>query len=388
MALSSFADTATSQGFMNLSDAVTEFVEALATEDQTSVQPTFSKLARFASEITYLESSFANAGCSIDLRTFAEASVDTIRAHTIRDAAEMGCVLQNLAQEAETASIALQQLSVMNNPFRPFVFGYSSRYVRRECGSILGIIALEYEKLNVGINETEAAVLDFLASKGYKAMHPHFRDSEFGGHSYIALDAQVNTGFIIEEFGEELRNIPNVMYVAPGIEFCEPEPSVVQLPSVGELHKFITNSISDRYNEAWCQGNLDVNAIDSILTEESGLDFFNYAFLRNLVDIYVEEKPEPPERIRSNMFSFRSIVLAFLRLYLFSRKTPDELIEMYPQYSMENYFPVLEPSDSKVEKIEIALDEIIELFRQAVKSGNVHIEANKAPSHYYHWHWK
>ena len=386
-ALLEFADTATSQGFINLADAVTEFVEALATEDQTSVQPTFSKLARFASEITYLESSFANAGCSIDLRTFAEASVDTIRAHTIRDTAEMGRVLQNLAQEAETASIALQQLSVMNNPFRPFVFGYSSRYVRRECGrERLGIIALKYEKLNVGINETEAAVLDFLASKGYKAMPSHFSDGEFWGgfdsDSYIALDAQVNTEFIIEE----LRNIPNVMYVAPVSRFCDPEPLAVQSPSVTELSKFIANSISDRYNEAWCQGNLDVNAIDSILTEESGLDFFNYAFLRNLVDIYVEEKPEPPERIRSNMFSFRSIVLKFLGLYLFSRKTPDELIEMYPQYSMRNTVP--EPIDSKVEKIEIALDEIIELFRQAVKSGNVHIEANKAPSHYYHWHWK
>lgn len=167
MALLNLADTAAAQGFINLADAGTEFVEALATEDHTSVQPTFSKLARFASEVTYLESSFANAGCSIELRAFAEASVDTIRAYTIRDAAEMGRALQNLAQEAETASMALQQLSVLNNSFRPFVFGYSSRYVPRDCPDDvpLGILALEYEKLDVGINETEAVVIDFLASK-------------------------------------------------------------------------------------------------------------------------------------------------------------------------------------------------------------------------------
>ena len=380
-----FADMAASHGFLNLANATTEFVEALTTEDQTFVQPTFSKLDRFASEITYLDRAFARAGCSIDaLRSFAEATVETVKAWTIRDTAEMDRALQNLAQEAGTANIALQQLSIANRPFRPFAFGYSSRYVPRGCGVVLGIIALEYEKLDIGINETEAVVIDFLTSKGYEARHFRGSGSIFGGNSFIALDAQVNIGFIEEAFGEELRNIPNVMYITPAGELCEPAPTVVIPPPVYELHKLITNSISDRYNEAWCQGNLDVNAIDSILIEESGLDFFNYAFLRNLVDIYVEEKPETAERIRSNIFSFRSIVLAFLRLYLFSWKTPDELIEMYPRYAIENYGPVLEPSDSKVEKIEITLDEIIERFRQAVKSGNVHIEADKAPVHYYY----
>ena len=203
------------------------------------------------------------------------------------------------------------------------------------------------------------------------------------------MGAQVNTKFIIEEFGEALRNIPNVMYVALPSRFCEPMPTVVQLPSVSELNRLITNSISDRYNKAWCQGNLDVNTIDSILIERSGLDFFNYAFLQNLVDIYVEEKPETTERIRSNMFSFRSIVLAFLRFYFgYSGKTPDELIKMYPQYPMENNIPLPDPSEPKPEKIEKTLNEIIELFRQSVRSGHVHIDADKAPDSYHHWQWR
>lgn len=402
-ALLDLADTAAAQGFINLAEAGNEFVEALATEDQTSVQPTFSKLARFASEVTYLESSFANAGCSIELRAFAEASVDTIRAYTIRDAAEMGRALQNLAQEAETASMALQQLSVLNNSFRPFVFGHSSRYVPRDCSNdvpLLGILALEYEKLEAGINETEAAVIDFLASKGYKAM----RTYEHGlgrGDSHIYLGAQVNTKFIIEEFGAELRNIPNVMYIAPALIICDPKPLEVevQLPSVYELNRLITNSISYRYNKAWCQGNLDVNTIDSILIGISGLDFFNYAFLQNLVDIYVEEKPEITELIRSNMFSFRSIVLTFLNIYFVnSGKTPDELIKMYPQYfkmypqpPMENNISLPDPSEPKPEKIEKTLNETIESFRQSVRDSHVYIHrivGEEAPGSYYYWHWK
>ena len=407
MALLDLADTATSQGFMNLAEAVTEFVEALATENQTSVQPTFSKLSRLASEVTYLINSFDNTGCSIELRTFAEASVDTIRAYTIRDAADMERALQNLAQEAETASMALQQLSVLNNSFRPFVFGYSSRYWRDGINSVghqvLGKMQLEYKNLDVGlIQQTDTAVFDLLATKGYKATDTQsFNAGEFSLRFVIDLGAKVDTGLIIEEFEEELKNIPNLAGIFPVATWPPHSPNalLVQPLTVSDLFKLVINSISDRYNKAWCQGNLDLNTIDSILIEESGLDFFTYAFLQNLADIYAEEKPEAIERIRSNMFSFRSIVLAFLRYYLFSKKTPDELIEMYPQYPMENdplpalpvendaSLPLPESPDSKLERTEKTLDEIIELFRHSIRNGRVHIDMDKAPDAYYYY-WK
>ena len=400
MALLDLADTATSQGFMNLAEAVTEFVEALATENQTSVQPTFSKLSRLASEVTFLINSFDNTGCSIDLRTFAEASVDTIRAYTIRDAADMERALQNLAQEAETASIALQQLSVLNNSFRPFVFGYSSRYwpdgINSVGHQVLGKMQLKYKNLDVGlIKKTDTAVFDLLATKGYKAIDTQrFWGGECDFPFVIDLGAKVDTGLIIEEFEAELKNIPNLADIYT-VETC-PYPKITAEPplTVSDLFELVINSISNRYNKAWCQGNLDLNTIDSILIEESGLDFFTYAFLQNLADIYAEEKPETTERIRSNMFSFRSIAIYFLRNYLFSVKTEDEIIEMYPQYRLQrdDHPSPLEPSESngsELEKTEKTLDEIIELFRHSVRSGSVHIDMDKAPdSYYYYWEWR
>ena len=402
-ALLEFADTATSQGFINLADAVTEFVEALATEDQTSVQPTFSKLSRLASEVTFLINSFDNAGCSIELRTFAEASVDAVRAYTVRDAADMERALQNLAQEAGTANITLQRsdLIALNNSFRPFVFGGSSLYWPGRIYSVshivLGKMELEYKNLDVELRKkTDAAIFDFLATKGYKAIDIQ---SVSGGDCYfpfvIDLGAKVNTQLIIEEFEEALKNIPNlanigIVYFCQHPEPLEVPPLTLEVPplTVNDLLELVINSISDRYNQAWCQGNLDLNTIDSILIEESGLDFFTYAFLENLADIYAEEKPETTERIRSNMFSFRSIVIHFLGNYLFSVKTEDELIEMYPQYPIEHDF-LPDYSDSKLERTEKTLDEIIELFRHSIRSGPVHIDMDKAPdSYYYYWEWR
>ena len=395
MALLDLADTATSQGFMNLAEAVTEFVEALATEDQTSVQPTFSKLSRLASEVTFLINSFDNTGCSIELRTFAEASVDTIRAYTIRDAADMERALQNLAQEAETASIALQQLSVLNNSFRPFVFGYSSRYwpdgINSVGHQVLGKMQLEYKNLDVGlIQKTDTAVFDFLATKGYKATDTQrFLRGECDFLFVMDLGAKVDTGLIIEEFEAELKNIPNLADIYT-VHTC-PYPEITAEPplTVSDLFELVINSISNRYNKAWCQGNLDLNTIDSILIEESGLDFFTYAFLQNLADIYAEEKPGTTERIRSNMFSFRSIVIRFLVNYLFSVKTLDEIIEMYPQYPITKNVSLADPPDSELERTEKTLDEIIELFRHSIRSGRVHIDMDKAPdSYYYYWEWR
>lgn len=401
-ALLELADTATSRGFMNLADAVTEFVEALATEDQTSVQPTFSKLSRLASEVTFLINSFDNIGCSIELRAFAEASVDAIRAYTVRDAADMERALQNLAQETGTANMTLQQsdLIALNNSFRPFVFGDSLRYRNiNEVGhTVLGRMQLGYKNLDVElIKKTDTAVLDFLATKGYTTIGTRrFSGGECDYPFVINLGAQVDTGLIIEEFEEELKNIPNLAYVYP-VDTCPPPMTLAVPPrTVEDLLRLVIQSISDRYNKAWCQGNLDVNTVDSILIEESGLDFFNYAFLQNLADIYTEEKPETIERIRSNMFSFRSIAICFLGNYLFSVKTDDELIKMYPQYRLgHRLLPDLEPlespdpNDSKLEKTEKTLDEIIELFRDSIRSGRVHIDMDKAPdSYYYYWKWR
>lgn len=397
------AKTATSQGFMNLADAVTEFVEALTTEDQTSVQPTFSKLSRLASEVTFLINSFDNAGCSIELRTFAESSVDAIKAYTVRDAADMERALQHLAQEAGTANMTLQRsdLIASNNSFRPFVFGDSSRYWPDGYSighQALGDMALGYKDLALR-KKTNTAVFNFLATKGYKAIVPQGLSGRDCEDVIINLGAKVDTRLIIEEFEEELKNIPNLAYVSP-VGICSPPmpqespPPTLTVPplTVNDLIRLVINSISDRYNRAWCQGNLDVNTVDSILIEESGLDFFYYAFLQNLADIYAEEKPETAERIRSNMFSFRWIVMSFLGNYLFSVKTEDELIKMYPQYGLQrDYKQPLpdEPSDSKLEKTEKTLDEIIELFRHSVRSGHVHIDADKAPdSYYYYWKWR
>ena len=398
-ALLELADTATSQGFMNLADAVTEFVEALATEDQTSVQPTFSKLSRLASEVTFLINSFDNIGCSIELRAFAEASVDAIRAYTVRDAADMERALQNLAQEAGTANMTLQQsdLIALNNAFRPFVFGDSLRYwnINQVGHTVLGRMELGYKNLDVElIKKTDTAVLDFLATKGYTAIGTRRFDGWECDYPFVInLGAKVDTRLIIEEFEEELKNIPNLAYVYP-VDFCPP-PRTLAAPAltVKDLVRLVIQSISYRYNKAWCQGTLDVNTVDSILIEESGLDFFNYAFLQNFADIYAEEKPETIERIRSNMFSFRSIVVYFLGNYLFSLKTDDELIKMYPQYRLQHDdLPPLEPSDpndSKLEKTEKTLDEIIELFRHSIRSGRVHIDMDKAPdSYYYYWKWR
>ena len=106
--------------------------------------------------------------------------------------------------------------------------------------------------------------------------------------------------------------------------------------------------MAKKYNEAWCQGNFDV--IDNILIEESGLDFFDYAFVRNLADIYAEEIPEDAERIQMNRFSLRYIASEFLADYFW--------------FTTEN------------------LNESIEHFRQSVRNGYLSIE-HRTFVHYY-----
>ena len=395
-ALSDLADTAASQGLLNLAAAATEFVEALATEDQTSVQPTFSKLSRLASEVTYLIYLFDYASsCTVELTPFAEATLDAIKAYTIRNAAEMNHALQELAQEARTANMTLQSLSdliTLNNSFKPFVFGYRMRIwpARPTNLRVLGKMALTYQNIDIG-NETDAAVIDFLATKGYKAIRSHGYSG--GDCSYpfvIDLGAQVDIRLIKIEFAEELYNIPNLARIET-VETCPfAEPAIVPPLYVDELNKLITNAIAYRYNRAWCVGNLDLNTIDNILFEESKLDFLNYAFLRRLADIFIEEKPQVTEFIGSNVSSlFRSILLEFLRLYFQnSGKTDNELVEMYPKYNLWSRTPVPEGFDeNSFRSPEKTIDEIIEIFRQSVRNGNVDITADKAPDSYYYYYY-
>ena len=91
--------------------------------------------------------------------------------------------------------------------------------------------------------------------------------------------------------------------------------------------------VTARYNEAWCQGNFD--AIDGILIGESGLDFFDYVFVGNLATIYAEEIPETAAHIQTNTPRYPLWVIAvnFLDVYFQnSKKTLDEVVELFRQY--------------------------------------------------------
>ena len=91
--------------------------------------------------------------------------------------------------------------------------------------------------------------------------------------------------------------------------------------------------VTARYNEAWCQGNFD--AIDSILIGESGLDFFDYAFVNNLATIYAEEIPKTAAHIQTNTqrYPLWAIAVNFLDIYFQnSKKTLDEVVELFRQY--------------------------------------------------------
>lgn len=316
-ALLELAETATSRGFMELADAATGFAEALATEDGISVEPTFSELARFTGEVIYIENTWVNAGCSIELGTLAQASVDAIRAYTIRDPSDMEQTLQNLAQEAETAETALQQLPAQNT-FTPFAFGGGS-LSRKGLVYQPGKIWLQYDETRP-VPKTKATVVEFLALKGYKA-------TVFPESDVIHLDATVDPLLIVGE----LSNIPGVA-LARGIPI-EPqhEPQIAIPPDANfGIVSGILHSVWERYTKAFCQGNLGV--IDTILTEESGLDFFDFSFVRSLVKIYEEEVPEAAEHIRTNRFRSVSIVRPFLVIYFQNSERPlDEIIAQFRQ---------------------------------------------------------
>ena len=335
MALSDLAETATERGLIDLANAASGLAEVLAIEGGTSAQPIFSRLAKLADAVTVLEQVFVGAGCSIELQKFAEASVNTVKAYTIRNAPDMEQALENLAQEALNAKTALLQLPTENN-FIPFAFDPSAPYAI-DVGYMLGVILVQYDETIRPIPETRLAVIEVFTNKGYKVQANEVR----AGVDAISLDAAVDPLF----FRKELINIPGIVLVPPNFPYA---PAIAIPPIPPPTHVQIINQVRIRYNEAWCQGNFDL--IDNILIEESGLDFFDYSFLRNLADTYAEEIPETAERIEAKGFSLRSIAINFLDIYL--------------------------------QNSEKTLDEIIELFRQVVRTGNVSLEQVK-PSNYY-----
>ncbi|MDE0314503.1 MAG: hypothetical protein OXM61_06350 [Candidatus Poribacteria bacterium] len=188
-----------------------------------------------------------------------------------------------------------------------------------------GVIYIRYDvKIRPAI-ETQAAVNEFLINNGYTVS----TERDVYAVKPVNLDSEVNLFPIAIELQIELHNIPGVAeadinYI--GLDVCVldwiPQPPPM---SVG-----IIDRVRTRYNEAWCQGNFD--AIDSILIGESGLDFFDYAFVRNLADIYAEEIPEDANLIQTNGFSLRPIGITFLTIYFqHSGKTLDEIIEIFRQ---------------------------------------------------------
>lgn len=314
-ALLELADTATERGLIDLANAASGLAEVLAIEDGTSVQPTFSRLARLADVVTGLERAFVNSGCEIELRNFAEASVNAVTAYTIRDAADMEKALQNLAQEALNADPILAQLPT-ENIYIPFAFtsfrGNSPPYV-------LGVILVQYDDTIRPALETRAAVVEFLTLKGYKVQVA----GVISDVEAIHLDAPVDPLLFLDE----LIKISGIALVQPNFLY-EFQIAVPPPPSVEIMWR-----VTARYNEAWCQGNFD--AIDSILIEESGLDFFDYAFVRNLATIYAEENPETAARIQTNRprHPLWAIAVNFLDIYFQnSEKTLDEVVELFRQY--------------------------------------------------------
>lgn len=340
-ALSYLADTANKRAFINLANAASGVAETLAIDDGTSVEPIYSKIAKLADEVTVLERAYVEAGCEIEFQDFAEASVDAVRAYTVRDAADMEQALQNLAQGAVTADKVLQQQLPAENVFVPFAFGYGLS----TCGPSIryyppGEFWIQFDSATRPVNETRTAVIEFLANKGYSATvekypiqkYPTPRD-DLHNYERVSLGVDVYLQFLMKE----LVTVPGVAVVVQ--EFWEhspyggpPRDEGPPLPSNLLKAQQVIERVRTKYNEAWCQGTFDV--INNILIEESGLAFFDYAFVRKLADIYAEEIPERAERIQANRFSLESIAIIFLEIYFQdSEKTLDEIIVLFRQFA-------------------------------------------------------
>ena len=333
-ALSDLADTANKRAFLNLANAASGVAETLATDDGTSVEPIYSKIAKLADEVTVLEIVYVEAGCEIEFQDFAEASVDAVKAYTVRDAADMEQALQNLAQGAVTAEKVLQQLPA-ENVFVPFAFGYGLSWCGASIRYAPGEFWIQFDTATRPVNETRTAVIEFLANKGYSATVEKYPIpiDELRNYETVNLGVDVYLPFLMKE----LVTVPGVAVVVQESRVDPPyggPPEEEGPPVQSNLLKAqqVIERVRTKYNQAWCQGNFDV--INNILIEESGLAFFDYTFVRNLADIYAEEIPERAERIRTNRFSLESIAGNFLAIYFQdSEKTLDEIIVLFRQFA-------------------------------------------------------
>ena len=375
-ALLNLANTAAERAFVDLAEASKGVAETLAVDDGTSVEPLFSKIAELASAVTILEHAFVEAKCDIELRGFAHATIDTVKAYTIRVAADMERTLQNLAREAVKAKMELGQLPVDYN-FVPFAFGYGpvidgtlDEFLVTEGPNdplyVPGLILIKYNSTIRSVDETRDDVLELLNLKGYSVQVAGWsrfislgKNEWFHLKGYTApIQIEEVTGYIESiDLGAEVDPllIMRELFKIPGVAHVQPDIFYVHVDPVHPQGYYIVRRIAAEYNETWCQNNFDV--IDSILIGESRIDFFDYDFVRDLADIYAEEVPESAERIRMNRFSIRWISEEFLDIYSLDRERP--------------------------------LDEVINLFRQSVRAGNLSIEHRKF-NHYYHTtdYWK
>ena len=279
-ALSDLADTTAERGFVDLANAADEVVGVLEIETGTIAEPA-PEFLKLALEAMALERAFVKAACGIELRNFAIASVYAAKAH----------VTEIIGNE---------------------------EYRRWPLHSLLAYYpAEEPSNMEQALqNLTQAALNAEAALQQLPAENP----------------------FIPFAFGYGLRIDAYEDYA--DYYSWDPNSPLDYLPNHPPKSVEIIDKVRTRYNEAWCQGNFDL--INSILIEESRLDFFDYAFVRNLADIYAEEVPEDANLIQANGFSLRPIGITFLTIYF----------QHWGQ----------------------TLDEIIELFRQTVRNRNMGIE--------------
>ncbi len=343
-ALSDLAKTAADRGFVDLANAANEVVKVLAIETGTTTGMAFLKLYR---ETYTLQNAFALVSCGITLEEFYMASGRAAEAYItdpyLTEAAveprDREQVLENLAHEALNAGTILRQFPA-ENAFIPFAFGYKpSGYLPSGSGGTVYFypcnneILISYDETILPVIITRAAVVEFLTLKGYAMVQEKLPSTNY---EFINLSADVNPYSI----REELLSIPGVARIGICGDDYIPGPSIIEEPTFDAQPFFIVvDRVRARYNEAWCQGNFDV--IDSILIEESGLDFFNYIFIRNLTDIYAEEIPEAAERIQTNGFSLHSIAVVFLYIYSWhSEKSHEDIIELFRQSIRDGYVAI------------------------------------------------
>ncbi|RKU11684.1 hypothetical protein C6501_12450 [Candidatus Poribacteria bacterium] len=347
-ALSNLADTAAERGFVDLANAANEVAKVLTVEeDQGTTGIAFLKLLR---EAYTLQDAFALVSCGITLEGFEMASGLAAEAYVANPyltetavvPSDREQVLENLAQEALNAGTILRQFPE-ENAFIPFAFGY------RPSDHLPSNISVEYEtpcnnEIHISydetirpVNITGAAVVEFLTLKGYAEVP---KELLLPYTNYENISINLNPDVNPYSIRKELIAIPGVARISIcGIDYI-PAPTIWKEPTFnGQQFFVIVDRIRVRYNEAWCQGDLDV--IDSILIEESGLDFFNYVFVRNLAYIYAEEIPEAAERIQTNGFSLHRIAVTFLYIYFQnSEKSREEIIELFRQSISDGYVTI------------------------------------------------